>query len=338
MTGIESSKKRRASLMDSRRGEGIWVHLDEVTEGPGPCTMSYGFNLGVLVESIRKVGLLNPPLVAGNEKGGFDIVAGYRRILALKVLGQPRAFCENVTSVLSSPLERFLANFYENLATRRFNDIEKAMILERLRGYVQKEEILASFMPLLSLPSHEGTLEFYLKLASLEDGVQKAIAQEEISIKVAKALVELERGSRQDLFHWIDILKLNFNQQIKFIEYVQDISMREDMTIHEILSEESFLKILENPRLNNPQKAKGVLETLRVRRYPRLARAQQVVERIISAVPLPHDAAVRYDPYFEDASYHLEIRFKDGKELRKTIALLHSLDELETIPDPWLGE
>ena len=241
----------------------VWVDLDEMEEGPGPYTMSYGFNLDILCESIRKVGLLNPPLVARNEKGRFDIVAGYRRILALKALGEPKVLCKEVTSVLPSPLERFLVNFYENVALRKFNDIEKAMILERLRRYVQKEEILASFMPLLSLPSHEGTLEFYLKLVNLEESFQNAISQEEISLKVAKALLELDRDSQQVLFHWIGILKFNFNQQMKFIEYVQDISLREKMTIPQVLSEGSLLKMLKNPRLNNPQKAKGVLEILR---------------------------------------------------------------------------
>ena len=336
--------------MDIKIGEGrmkdsslqqqapIWIDLDEMAEGPGPYTMSYGFNLDVLCESIRKVGLLNPPLVARNEKGSFDIVAGYRRILALKFQGEPKVLCKEVTSVLPSPLERFLVNFYENVATRKFNDIEKAMILERLRGYVQKEEILASFMPLLSLPSHEGTLEFYLKLVNLEESVQNAITQEEMSMKAAKVLLELDRGSQQVLFRWIGVLKFNFNQQMKFVEYVQDISLRENMTAPQVLSEESLLKMLENPRLNNPQKAKGVLETLRARRYPRLATARQVVESRISAISLPPGAVIHYDAYLEDPNYHLEVRFKDGKNLRKTIRLLHSLDELEAIPEPWAGQ
>lgn len=324
--------------MDIRIGQGIWVDLDEMAEGPGPYTMSYGFNLDVLCESIRKVGLLNPPLVARNEKDSFDIVAGYRRILALKALGEPKVLCKEVTSVLPSPLERFLVNFYENLATRKFNDIEKAMILGRLRGYVQKEELLASFMPFLSLPSHEGTLEFYLKLVNLEESFQNAISQEKISLKIAKALLELDRDSQQVLFRWIGVLKFNFNQQMKFVEYVQDISLRENMTIPQVLSEVSLLNVLENPRLNNPQKAKGVLETLRVRRYPRLSMARQVVESRISAISLPPDAVIHYDAYLEDPNYHLEVRFKNGTDLRKTIRALHSLDELEAIPDPWAGE
>jgi hypothetical protein len=149
--------------MDFKRGERIVVELDEIPEGPGPYTMSFGFNLEDLRESIDRIGLINLPLVARNHKGSFDIVSGYRRMLAIKSMGERQILCEDVTSVLPSARERLLANFYENLATRKFNDIEKAMILHRLQQHVGTEEIIASFMPLLSLPSHGDTLKFYLK-------------------------------------------------------------------------------------------------------------------------------------------------------------------------------
>lgn len=321
--------------MDITKGQGIHLDLEKVADDPGPYTMSYGFNLDVLCESIRKVGLINPPLVARNQEGSFDVVSGFRRILALKALGERNAFCHDVTNALASPLERLLAALYENLATRKFNDMEKAILLHKLQAHVATEEILASFMPLLSLPSHEGTLKFYLKLLHLEESVQRAIGREEISIKVAKALVEMEKDSQQVLFQWINLLKYNFNQQFKFVEYVQDIRIRETLAAPELLSEESFLKVMENPRLNNPQKGRAVLETLRLRRFPRLAQAQEAVATAISEISMPPESSIHYDPYLEDPNYRLEIRFKNGKDLKKAIAKLHALHELEAIPELW---
>jgi ParB family chromosome partitioning protein len=326
---------RRRALMQFCRGEGIHLDLEKMADDPGPYTMSYGFNLDVLCESIRKVGLIHPPLVARNQEGSFDVVSGFRRILALKALDERNAFCHDVTTVLASPLERLLAAFYENLATRKFNDMEKAIILHKLQGHVGTEELLASFMPLLSLPSHEGTLKFYLKLLTLEESIQDAVAVGAISIKIAKALVEMEKGVRQALFHWISVLKLNLNQQMKFIEYVEDIRMRDGVAAPEMFSDEVFLKVLENPQLNNPQKAKAVLETLRVRRFPRLAQAQQAIESAVSTISMPPGASIHYDPYLEDPYYHLEIKFKHGKELRNAIDKLHPSRNLEAIPELW---
>jgi len=324
--------------MEFRRGKGMRLDLDQTAKSPGPYTTSFGFKLDVLCESIRKVGLINPPLVARNPEGAFDIVAGYRRILALRALGERETFGYDVTASLASPLERLLAGFYENLATRGFNDIEKAIVLNKLGNYVTTEEILVSFMPLLSLPSHEGTLNFYLKLLDLEENVQRSIGREEISIKVAKALVEMGKGERQALLHWIDLLRINFNQQIKFIEYVQDIGLKEMTTIPKILSEGSFVEIVENPRLNTPQKAKLVLEMLRVRLSPRLAQAQQAVESAVSAISMPREASIHYDPYLEHPCYRLDISFKHGKDLKRTISKLHALRELEAIPELWAGQ
>jgi len=316
-------------------GEGIWVDLGDVPEGPGPYTISYGFSLDVLCESIGKAGVLNPPLLSRNQKGGWDVVSGYRRILALKKLGKAEVFCKDASVVLPSPRERLLANFYENVATREFNDVEKAMILERLLKHLPKEEILASFMRLLSLPCHQGTLELYLKLANLEENIRQAVAKEEISMRTLKALLEVDEASRGGLFQNLSFLRLNVNQQTKFIDYLNDIALRERIPILKVLSERSFLEILENPKTNNPQKANAALELLRTRRYPRLAQAQRSVQSRVSTVPLPPGVAIHYDPFLEAPDYRLEICFKSGEHLRKSISQLRSLEELETIPELW---
>jgi ParB-like chromosome segregation protein Spo0J len=328
----------RMGFMEMRTGESIRVDLGKLAENPGPYTMSYGFDLDVLCESLRKIGLINPPLVCRNEQGFFDVVSGHRRILALKALGESQALCRDVTSELPTSLERVLAGFYENLATRKFNDIEKAMVLAKLRDHSAEEKILGSYMPLLSLPSHRGTLKFYLTLLHLDHRLKTALAREEISIKAVKALLELEQAAQQTLIHWIDMLKLNFNHQVQFIEYCSDISKREETTIIELLNESSFRSVPENPRLNNPQKAKAMLEALRTRRFPRLARARSAVERALAAVSMPPETSIRYDPFLEDPHYRLEIKFRNGRELKKTIGKLHASDNLEAMPELWATE
>ena len=49
----------------------------------------------------------------------------------------------------------------------KFNEIETGMILERLNPHVPREEILDHYMPLLNLPFHASTLDFYLKLKEI---------------------------------------------------------------------------------------------------------------------------------------------------------------------------
>lgn len=321
--------------MDIGAGEGTWVNLAELSETPGPFTMSYGFELKVLCESIQRTGVLNPPLVSRNEKGKWDVVCGYRRISALKALGKDKVFCKDVGAVLPLPLERLLANLYDNVATRKFNNVEKAMVLERLLKYLPREQVLSAFMPLLSLPCHQGTLELYLKLAALEENIRQATAKEDISMSTLKALVEVDEDSRKFLFSILSLLRLNFNQQVKFIEYINDIVLREGIPAADVFSGRSFLEILENPKTNTPQKAAAVLDLLRTRRYPRLASAQRAVQNRVAALRLPPGVVLHYDPSLEAPKYRLEIFFKNGKELVRLISRLRELDGLKTIPQFW---
>jgi hypothetical protein len=107
----------------------IWVALDNLNVGTGPYTMSFGFNQEPLCDSIRRIGLVNPPCIAKDQDGQIEIVTGYRRILALKQLGWVKVGCGDLTSSLPSASERLLFAFYENLASRTFNPVEKAMVL-----------------------------------------------------------------------------------------------------------------------------------------------------------------------------------------------------------------
>jgi ParB family chromosome partitioning protein len=324
--------------MDWRGGEMVRLDSERLAEKPGPHVMSYGFDLDLLCRSVERVGLINPPWVARNRKGSFEIVSGYRRLRALKALGKRDVLCNDVTPLLRSPMERFLAGFYENLATRKFNEIEKAMILTQLEGYAGRKEILTRFMPLVALPSHEDTLKFYLNLLDLEERDRLAVARGQISVAAIKAVVDMEKADRQILLDWINDFNLNFNQQLKFIDCVNDICRRDELRATELLSDQVFTEIAESGRLNKPQKAKAVLDALRIRRSPRLAEAQQTVAAEVAAIALPEEAAMLYDPYLEDPCYRLEIRFRHGRELKKTIEKLHGLRALEGIRELWTGK
>jgi len=67
------------------------VLLSNIDDSPGPCCMSFGFDLNPLIQSIERVGLINPPLLKRDNHGSITIITGYRRIKALKSLKSDRA-------------------------------------------------------------------------------------------------------------------------------------------------------------------------------------------------------------------------------------------------------
>lgn len=316
----------------------IRVTLEDLDALPAPYAMSFGFDLGPLCDSVRTIGLVHPPCVAKDEKEGMELVTGYRRIQALKQLGWSEVTCEDLSSTLTSPREKLLLAFHENLASRVFNAIEKAMILRRLEPFFSQHELLHRFMPLLSLPSQEAALRFYLALEGMSLDLRNAAAGGRLSLNAAKALVSLKSEDADSAFHCIIKLMLNFNQQIQFIDLMIDISEVKGKSFAAILEEEPIKAVLENSRLNKPQKAKKLLEELRTRRYPTLRKAEQRFQQKVHRLSLPEGVKIDHPAYFEAPGFRLEVPFLDGGDLMKKLHDLSLLPDLKTLGDPWLDD
>ncbi|MCG2777614.1 MAG: ParB/RepB/Spo0J family partition protein [Desulfobacterales bacterium] len=163
------------------------VNPNKIEDFPGPYCMSFGFDIRPLVQSIDKVGLVNCPLLIENKNAELTVIIGYRRIHALKTLGWDRIPCGVLSESEVSPLECLLLNLYDNLATRKLNEVEKGMVLNRLHSQVQGKEILELYMPLLELPSNESALLFFIKLEQeLDREIKEYLIQKKFHCRLLK--------------------------------------------------------------------------------------------------------------------------------------------------------
>ena len=313
----------------------LLINAKEIDESPGSFTMSFGFDLKPLIMSIERFGLINTPYVVRDSKGKWVPVVGFRRILALKSLQWEKIPGIDLSDAGLSVLDLILLNLHDNLTTRKFNDVEKGMILNRLIPHTTRDEILRHYMPLLNLPSHESSLDLFLKLEALDTSLKQSIAEGTVSLRICKQILDMDHESRLIVLTWLKKIKFNFNQQIQFIEYIEDISIKEEKSINQILSEKQLVSLFKNKKLNNPQKAKHVLNHFRERCFPRLMESEKIFKKNISRLNLPKDVRIEHPPYFEKSHYSLEILFRNGKELKEKISFLSTLDQLESIGDPW---
>lgn len=312
----------------------IFINTKELDEKPGPFCMSYSFNIKTLMSSIEKIGLINKPHVRRNKAGFIDIITGYRRIMALKALNWDRVPCIELTDSGISDNDLLILNLYDNICTRRFNYVEKGMILNRLLMFFTKGEIYQTYMNILGI-SNRREADLLSQIQDLDDDVKNIIASDSLSIKTIESLFELGYPARNKILAWITNLKLNFNQQALFIEYIIDISIREETSIQELLDEEIFVSLMAKEEQNTPQKAKRVIDLLRARRMPVLTKNEKTFTRQVSNLNLPKNVRIKHTPFFEGADYLLEISFKDGGRLKDTIEALARIKELSNIKDPW---
>ncbi len=107
------------------------VDLKSIDPDDATFRLSYGFDLEPLKESIRRIGLINPPLLRKRPDGRYQIVSGYRRFSASRELGIYSMHCRMVPPETSDEA-CLLLSLYDNSAHREFNPIEKSLALNRL--------------------------------------------------------------------------------------------------------------------------------------------------------------------------------------------------------------
>lgn len=314
------------------------VNLNEIDTSPGPFCMSYGFDLEPLIHSISQVGMVNFPLFLQSEDatGGLAIITGYKRVLALKAVGESRVLCRMLSNADLTPLDCLRINLYDNLTVRSLNPVEKGMVLNRLDPLVSQEEILCQYMPLLGLPSHEETQKLYIAIdRELNETTRRIVAEEQLGIQGLKRLMDLDRDAQTAISDWFTKIKFSINQQIQCIDYLEDLSHIENRSITEILSDDALMAILLDDRANTPQKAKAILRLLREKRLPSVAEADRQFKRQVAGLPLPKGVRIGAPPFFEGPHFNMTIQFRDGRELAHSINKLNTIEDLKALNFPW---
>jgi hypothetical protein len=298
--------------------------------------MSYDFDLRPLTSSLRNVGLIHHPWVTRGESGYWEVVTGFRRILALARLHREASPVIDVSNSGASPMELFRIHFYENIATRQFNDIEKAMTLGHLSRWLPLEEISQKYMPLLGLPPRMDILNGFMQLLILDDSGKIWFARKGVSLRMMELLASMdETEATPVLLGWVGKLRLNINYQYEFVELIMEILSREGLSIPQLSAEEPFSKIMDGRDEKVSQKAKSVLRALKIRRFPRLLKAEELFSKTLSRIPLPEGVKVDHSPYFENPEYRMTISYESGEGLRKKIRHLSRLENIENMVVSW---
>lgn len=159
------------------------VLLEQLIDNPyQPRKAMQEEELSELMASIQSLGLLHPPLVAQQDNESYFIISGHRRVEACRRLGKKSVYA----GVLSSKEPSFMAqaSLVENLQRSDLNPIEVASALSRLQqefGYTH--QTLAEI-----IGKKRVTITHFLRLLSLDEKLQEALATGDVSMGHAKCL------------------------------------------------------------------------------------------------------------------------------------------------------
>lgn len=146
-------------------------------------------SLNELVNSIREKGVVQPIIVrpAGN---GFELIAGERRLQALKALGETTvpAIVKDVDDA-----EALQISLIENIQRDQLNAIEEARAFKRLMDEFEfTQEKIAN-----SVGKDNSSISNTIRLLNLPQKIQDYIQERKISSGHARALLSVEDAARQ---------------------------------------------------------------------------------------------------------------------------------------------
>jgi hypothetical protein len=133
---------------------------------------------------------------------------------------------------------------------------------------------------------------------------------------------------RDGLFRVADALKVGENHLRDLMDWLEEISLRDELRIDEILSRRDIVDIQTHPRLGRADKLKRIKEQIRRMRFPRLAETEDALRTRIQELKLHPEVRLSVPTGLEGGKLHVEFKASSVDELRRLAAkLLGVVDE-----------
>lgn len=118
-----------------------------------------------------------------------------------------------------------------------------------------------------------------------------------------------------------------------FLEWLEEISLRDGLRPSDVVRGESFLRISSDPRLGRNDKLKRIKEELRRLRFPRLSQLEAEIRKRIRALGLKPGIQVIIPPALEGGSLTVQVRAASREELKRLAEEFARALESETMKE-----
>jgi len=302
------------------------VPLDRIDLLDETFSVNYLPDLHKLRSSIQESGLIQPVLLR-KKSDGYQIVCGFRRISVMRELGKSEIESRVFEEKEMDEFQLFSLSLQENLTTRGFNAVEKAIALGKLihRFQIPPDVVVKTFLPSFSLEPNEKILATFLSLARMEDEIKTYVLKEEVSRANIRKLSALTPGDRMAILSLISRLKLGENRLRELLTLLEEISRRSHATVKDIAGQPKIQAILSQKELTPSQKTERVKKVLTGLRYPTLNQLEKTFEGKRKDLNLPPNISLHHPPFFEGKGLKIEFQFETMEEYRFILKSLSSL-------------
>lgn len=281
-----------------------------------------------LALSVSAVGLLQPPILIA-ESDGFVVVCGFRRIAAcasLKLAHVPARILPPGHSRLACAKIAIADNAFQ----RELNVVEQSRAFAMIRRYAGERQTWMSLARSVGLPDSPAVMDRLLDVADMPEILQQSILDGHISLPVAIEINRLNSLEAAVLIRLFDSLNTGLNIQRELLETIREISLRDGISLAELLEKSPVASILHNDELSNPQRVQELRRQLKRMRYPELSKAETRFQQLLRSARLDSRIQFQHPPFFEGKTYRATLSIDSRTQLRH---LISELEKLASHPD-----
>lgn len=228
----------------------IQIEIERLTTFKGhPFKVQEDEDMKMLIESIKKYGILNPLIVRPLKEGVYEIVSGHRRRYAAEKLGYRKVPViirvmrdeESVIAMVDANLQRESISFSEKaFAYKMKNDAMKRVRGRKKRGQIDDNLLGKRTIEIIAEESGESykQIQRYIKVTALHPKLLEMLDKGEISFNPAVEISNLKMKEQENFIEAMDyaqsVPSLSQAQRIKALSKSGKLTLEK---MQDILSE-----------------------------------------------------------------------------------------------------
>jgi hypothetical protein len=268
--------------------------------------------------SVRQMGVIRPlwALPAGGASALPVVVDGFRRLAAATAVGVGR-----VPVVLLDegiPEENiFLTRCFD--IAGRLSPVEASRLAEKLRSQfgIADDELAKEFLPLWGMGNSSSVLNKLRELERLQEPVARWCVENKTGLRDAGLWARLSREAQRAMLVLVRAFKPGGNLLRGYLELAGEISLREGVSVEEILADSRIHKLMSDPQGAASGGRETVHRVLLERRYPILSDLRGKLKLLKGELGLDGPVSVEPPRLFEGGRYTAEFEFGSPAELEQ---------------------
>ncbi|MBN1516534.1 ParB N-terminal domain-containing protein [Candidatus Sumerlaeota bacterium] len=276
-----------------------------------------------VVDSLRKYGVLHPPVIREQNSTRMQIVSGFGRMIALRELGVDYIDAY-VLSAKISDRECALLKLAELRTEREPDALEKGrfvVLIDPQPGEADFHELCAA----IGVHPTEKALKRAIAALQLPDKFLKMLTEGRLSEDAVETLSSMTEQDCASIARLFDICRPGLNVQRELLEHLQDIAARDNLDISAVLANEAIERALNDASLKPAQKTQLVRSSVNYLRFPHLCEWEDCFAQAVDELLWPPECKLSHHPFFESSRLKIELSFESKEELRSHTEKLQSL-------------